>query len=293
MKVPSVDIPQADTLDLIVELLATAWMGGSQRAKLVAAELGVVPRQVTYYRQAARILGLAKLKGETLKLTDSGNALMSATGVSERHALLGEAVLNTPLIRSLLRDRRTEELSPHNVEQYIRRNSSLSGATVPRRAHTLLSWLKQVSSYDPFDPVSLAAEAAKAAPEEYAEYRSRQEGQQHRTLKETVAANPEKYLGEELKLIQIEFPFPTNDRADILFVDRAGRYFVVEIEVDVGPRDLPGLLQAVKYKHMLAVIHGLPPEAVRSALVARKIDSAIRDRANNRDIICIEVGGVI
>ncbi|MHB8382941.1 MAG: DUF7226 domain-containing protein [Candidatus Binataceae bacterium] len=293
MKVPSVDIPQADTLDLIVEILATAWKGGNQRASLVAAELGIVPRQVTYYRQAARILGLANLKDGVLTLTAAGEELMSATGVAERHALLRGAVLKTPLIESLLRDRRAEELSTHGVEQYIRRKTSLSGATIPRRAHTLLSWLRHISSYDPFDPTSLAAEAAKAAPEEYAEYRSREEGQQHRTLKETVAANPGKYLGEGLKLIQVEFPFPTNDRADILFVDKNDRYFVVEIEVDVGPRDLPGLLQAVKYKHMLAVIHGVPPQAVRSALVARKIDPAIKDRATDRDIICIEVRGVI
>jgi len=59
--------------------------------------------------------------------------------------------------------------------------------------------------------------------------------------------------------------------------------------VDVGPFDLPGLLQAVKYKHMLAVIHRLEFAEVRGLLVARSIDSLMKARAKQNGIEWREV----
>ena len=90
-------------------------------------------------------------------------------------------------------------------------------------------------------------------------------------------------------LVQVEFPFPTNDRADVLFKDDRDRLVAVEVEVDVGPFDLPGLLQAIKYKHMLAAIHRLDAGDVRGLLVARRIDPAMKARAKQNSVECREV----
>jgi RecB family endonuclease NucS len=73
-------------------------------------------------------------------------------------------------------------------------------------------------------------------------------------------------LGEPLTLIKVEYQFPTNDRADILFLDKKARLLPVEVEVDVGATDIVGLLHAVKYRHMIMVQFGLT-SGVRSMLV--------------------------
>ena len=293
MKISSLDVPQADTLDLVVKLLAVLWNDESQNKEKIAKELGIVRRQVDYYEHAARILGLAVIGGGTVQFTDAGKALMEATRVQDRRRLLKEAVLNTPIIRSLLRDRRPEELSQAVVSQFLREKSTSSGATIPRRAQTIRTWIRDVSDFDPLDPSSLARKAAADANEEYAAYRGREEGPIHRGLKMAISQDPLRHLGERLTLIQVEYPFPTNDRADVLFLDEKKRFYVVEVEIDVGPHDLPGLLQAVKYKHMLAVIHGLSADAVRGVLVARNIDPAIELRANLYDIECKRVPTII
>src|ERR1700722_11757355 len=145
MKIPSLDVPQADTLDLVVKLLAVLWNDEAQSKDKIARELGIVPRQVDYYEHAARILGLAEIGGGKVRFTDAGRALMEATRVESRRTLLREAVLNTPIIRSLLRHRRPEELSQGVVSQFLRENSTSSGATIPRRAQTIRTWLRDVS----------------------------------------------------------------------------------------------------------------------------------------------------
>jgi len=293
MKFKSLDVPQADTLDLVVKLLSVLWHDEAQSKEKIAKELGVVKRQVDYYKHAARILGFAVLADEKVQFTDAGRALMEETRLEARRTLLREAVFNAPIIRSLLRDRRPEELSQAVVSQFLRENSNSSGATIPRRAQTMRTWLRDVSDFDPLDLSSLAKKAAADANQEYAAYHGREEGPLHKALKMAIAEDPLRHLGERLSLVQVEYPFPTNDRADVLFLDEKKRFYVVEVEVDVGPRDLPGLLQAVKYKHMIAVIHGLPAEAVRGVLVARNIDPAIELRADHYQIECKRVSTVI
>jgi hypothetical protein len=293
MRLRSIDVPQADTLGLVVKLLATTWPNGKQSTATIASELGIDRRRVEYYKQAARILGFVRPSSQRLEFTETGKQLMSSTRRSERTALLRNAVLNTPIISKLVKDRRPEELSDDRVRLFLKRNTSLTGTTIPRRAHTILSWIHTILDFDPFDPRSVAKKASESAGPQFEEYRSHEEGYEHRTLKEAIAADPRKHLGEPLTLVQIEYPFPTNDRADVLFFDKDERFVVVEVEVDVGPRDLPGLLQALKYKHMLAVISGVPAEKVRGMLVARSIAPAMKERARDYDVECKEVKGVI
>lgn len=292
-RIKSVDVPQADTLGLVVKLLATIWPTGKLSTAAIASELGIDKRQVEYYKQAARILGFVRLSPQRLEFTETGNELMSSTRRSDRNELLRNSVLRTPIINNLVRDRRPEELSDYHVKRFLKRNTSLTGTTIPRRAHTIVSWIHNVLDVDPYDPRSVAMKAAEGAGSQFQEYQSHEEGYAHRTLKEAVAENPRRHLGEALTLVQIEYPFPTNDRADVLFFDQAGRFVVVEVEVDVGARDFPGLLQALKYKHMLAMITSVPAAKVRGMLVARSIASAMKERARDYDVECREVSGVV
>lgn len=111
------------------------------------------------------------------------------------------------------------------------------------------------------------------------------ESNAHRLLKEYVASNPEKNLGE-LGLVtqEIEFEFPSHDRADIYLHDRYGRVVGVEVEVDVGPADVVGPLQALKYKAMLEFLAGRPKNEGRAFLIAYSISKKIIDKCERYGI---------
>jgi hypothetical protein len=292
MRFKSIDVPQADTLPLVVRLLACLWPSGKGTRREIASELGVDSRQVAYYKQAARILDLIRISGNSVQFTNRGKALMEETRPATRATMLKEAVRANAIMRELLRDRRPEEVSQSLAERVLRTHTNLTGTTVPRRAHTLLCWLHSVEDFDPLDLQAVARKAAEGAQSQFDRYRSHEEGPIHRGIKEAIASDPERYLGENLRLVMMEFPFPTNDRADVLFVDRNERFVVVEVEVDVGPGELPGLLQAVKYKHMLAVLTGRSSDDVRGLLAARSIASAMKGRASFYKIECKEVKDV-
>lgn len=94
----------------------------------------------------------------------------------------------------------------------------------------------------------------------------------HKNLKEMVAAAPDKVLGEPgLRTQQMEFPFPTNDRADIILWDASGKIIGVEIEPAVEDDQPEGILQAIKYRFMAALMFNKRYEDSRSILIAHKI----------------------
>ena len=98
------------------------------------------------------------------------------------------------------------------------------------------------------------------------------EGPVHKALKKRVAEDPAAILGEEgLTLIQVEYPFPTGDRADIMLRDSENRYVAVEVEVAVELADISGVLQAIKYSRMYAIECRRRFEEVRAFLVAHRI----------------------
>jgi hypothetical protein len=290
--IPTVDIPQANTLDLVVDLVALLDQGMDGKDAL-ARELGIDPREVDYYKHAARILGFICGAIDEPALTRRARELMEAVKPAQRHAIIVHAIEETEVFRRLLAACRPEELNKNTAIDFLKMNTALTGTTVGRRADTILAWLKFIFHYDPFDIRSVAQHASDQAEQAYRTYRTGEEGVLHQTLKRAVADSPEEHLGEPMRLIAVEYQFPTNDRADILFADSQNRLVAVEVEVDVGPLDVPGLLQAVKYKHMLAVLYRLRPTDVRGMLVARTVDGVMKDRAQRYDIEVREVKGVI
>jgi len=116
------------------------------------------------------------------------------------------------------------------------------------------------------------------------------ESQAHLDLKQYVAANPSVVLGEpDVQLVQVERPFPTGDRADIVLRDRAGTIIGLEIEIDVLPSDLTGALQAIKYRRMLEMAAGVRHGDSRAILVAHTIAAEVRALCANYEVECFEV----
>ncbi len=120
------------------------------------------------------------------------------------------------------------------------------------------------------------------------------EGPAHLALKQRIAANPARILDEPgLKLVQIEWSFPTGDRIDVLLKDRYGRFVAVEVEVDCDERELIGPLQCMKYRAMLAYYFNRPLDEFRTILVAHSIHGNVRLRCNRHNVEHISVARIV
>jgi hypothetical protein len=119
------------------------------------------------------------------------------------------------------------------------------------------------------------------------------ESSRHMDLKLYIANNPEKALGETgIQTIKVEYEFPTSDQADIILKDKYDRIIGLEVEVDVLPNQLAGVLQAVKYKYMAAIMYKRTFQECRSILVAYSICDDIKHLCKKYDVQCIEIGSI-
>ena len=116
------------------------------------------------------------------------------------------------------------------------------------------------------------------------------EGEEHRSLKEYLAANPS-IFGEGFELVGTEYRFGSGDEADILFEDSSGNPVTVEVKLPILSGSDQEVWQAVKYKHLAAVEYGLSCDGVRSILVAPEIPDDVKTKCDDLGIEPIEVSG--
>ena len=114
------------------------------------------------------------------------------------------------------------------------------------------------------------------------------ESEEHRKLKEYLAANPSQ-LGKDLKWVKTEYVFESGDRVDILLEDRFGSPVTVEVETEISARNYDGVWQAVRYKHFAAAEYGLLCQQVRSIFAAPKIPDHVRIKCKQLGIAAREV----
>ncbi len=114
------------------------------------------------------------------------------------------------------------------------------------------------------------------------------ESEEHRKLKEYLAANPSQ-LGKDLKWVKNEYVFESGDRVDILLEDRFGSPVTVEVETEISARNYDGVWQAVRYKHFAAAEYRLSCQQVRSIFAAPKIPDHVRIKCKQLGIEVREV----
>jgi hypothetical protein len=114
------------------------------------------------------------------------------------------------------------------------------------------------------------------------------EGDEHKLLKEKVI-NQLKKTG--WRFIAYEQPFDEvlGDRADVVFRHPDGNWLVVEVKPVVGSNERTGLLQALKYKYMLAVALDLNPECVKTMLCSRSIVADVKKLAGYYGVEVMEI----
>ena len=116
------------------------------------------------------------------------------------------------------------------------------------------------------------------------------EGPEHKALKSYVAKEPALALKEVgLRTLKVEYEFPSGDCADIVLVDGLNRPIGVEIEVEQDDAELVGMLQAIKYRYMLAVMHQRPFRESRAVLVAYKLGRKIKELCMKYEVQYVEI----
>jgi len=116
------------------------------------------------------------------------------------------------------------------------------------------------------------------------------ESKEHKDLKEYVASNPSGILGElGLETKKIEYPFPSGDKADIVFLDADGKVIGAEIEIHVEGTQIVGVLQAIKYRYMLALMEERKYFETRAFLIAKSISKDIISLCKKYEVECFVV----
>ncbi|MDP8239577.1 MAG: EVE domain-containing protein [Candidatus Hatepunaea meridiana] len=117
------------------------------------------------------------------------------------------------------------------------------------------------------------------------------ESLEHYRLKCSLFHYPVEVLGVPCgtKGYKTEVKFRTGDRIDVTLIDPIGGLIAAEVEVEMGQNQTEGLLQAIKYKYMLAVQTEREFTEIAAYLVAYKIDNKIKQLCNKYDVSWFEV----
>jgi hypothetical protein len=137
-------IPQANDVNKIIELVFKV-SEGVNNYRDVAEYFQFDERQSSYYREAAEALGLVVPKDGTYHLTDIGKELTQLP-VEKRNLFFAQLLTDFNLIKNaldILKESKT--LKQADIENLIAKSSKLTGSTIPRRAGSLMSWLRWMS----------------------------------------------------------------------------------------------------------------------------------------------------
>lgn len=147
IKFNTIDIPQANSLRVLGNLLARVAHGYHEKKEL-SQMLRLDPREVDYYMHAARILGFADYDPQhsvEFCLTPSGEAYLETILQASRMKILARAVRDSNAIKELLARHSEAALKKETVAVFLREVTTpvLSWTTARRRADSILAWLQQ------------------------------------------------------------------------------------------------------------------------------------------------------
>ena len=176
---PSRLIPQADVLPDIAAV-TDAVSAGATTFQAIAAAIGKVERQGRYYRLAAEQLGLLlPTSGNHSALSPLGQSLIGASNDEERREIFVQGMMQNPILNGILNlitDAGDAGRSRAELEQWLKDNTTATGATPARRVSTIRAWLASMGLVTSMDyPVRAIKEndsIARLAPEETDPYRS-------------------------------------------------------------------------------------------------------------------------
>ncbi len=145
----SAEIPQADKLANIRQLAAAVGDGIHHPAALLEL-LGVDQRHFAYYRQAAVILGILRVRDDrSLALTDRGRRLTAAPEASSaERGVFRRAIAEAEALRPFRACFDDPKVNAKKLARQVQRLTGLAPSTAARRAQTLVKWREYILSPD-------------------------------------------------------------------------------------------------------------------------------------------------
>lgn len=141
------DVPQANSLGVVRNLLALASVGITDKKRL-AAELPLALREVDYYIHAAKILGFVSFDEGRVRefaLTELGRAYAAAERLATKNEMLKQAVRGALIFSEILACHSEKDLDKDKVCAFLSERTNLNPTTARRRADTILAWLKRTA----------------------------------------------------------------------------------------------------------------------------------------------------
>lgn len=155
MRIASIKVPQADSLEVLLLLIELVGHGQSPSV----TSLGISKRQIDYYKNAAGILGFVTLKRAGLskaspkiaRLSSSGRALLTLPEKARLSRMaLAFAVSDVGrLWTAWARAKTLPEVNRDSAEDFIRQTTNLKGTTAGRRIQTLHAWHDRLMPHHP------------------------------------------------------------------------------------------------------------------------------------------------
>jgi len=145
MKIHSNDIPQADILEDVVKTVM-AVSEGAKTFQEISQRIGKVDRQGRYYRRAAEILGFIMNEGNQSVLTGLGKELLQSSE-NIRRSILSRSILNVRIFQRIIAflETNTEGVTNDKLLEYLGSvTEEIGESMLPRRASTLVAWLKSI-----------------------------------------------------------------------------------------------------------------------------------------------------
>lgn len=145
----SAEIPQADKLANIRQLAAAVGDGIHHPAALLEL-LDVDQRHFAYYRQAAVILGILRVRDDrSLALTDRGRRLTAAPEASSaERQVFRRAIAEAEALRPFRACFDAPNVDARKLARQVQRLTGLASSTAARRAQTLVKWREYIHSPD-------------------------------------------------------------------------------------------------------------------------------------------------
>jgi len=135
-----VPFPQADNFDTVLAMFSIIVNEEKISKDLLLLEFDLMPRQIAYYSDALRWMGLVSIKHSIVSITPEGRSV-AALSHAEKIKRLAEIIFSEPIFNHVLR-KPGQEMPTRLFERW-----SISGTTPERRLKTVHSWVKYFEAF--------------------------------------------------------------------------------------------------------------------------------------------------
>lgn len=147
MKIPSKEIPQADSIvDVVNTVIAVS--RGAHSFQEIARFINKVERQGRYYRRAAEILGLIITPKSNYSVLTSLGSLFIQTGTNLNNPVLLQSVINTRIFQRIIPylERNANGVKRESILNFLSAVADFGeAASMPhRRISTIISWMEEL-----------------------------------------------------------------------------------------------------------------------------------------------------